>query len=317
MSATLYSGPGKLFFNAKGLFPEGQDAQLRLGVDQGSDEVASAMTGHVDYTTGDVTIPIDFTPFDNWGLLATLYPAAITTPAIGTIVGGAGADVAAKVWTPDGRLYNIHAASMFKHPDMYLGTGKALFGAAQLLGILKTGGAVGTADSFYALTTGAADPGGAFAMSDFVRERWTGAWGTAAGWGGDAGAALEAEDEFTIQFKVNWKLLKVQKLTRAMQLTSVEIMCKFRPYGPTQAQIDSALLIQASGGNLGRRLSSNGADLVLTSAVAGKTVTIKNCSPLNAGYDFGGNKLGNGEMAFYAAATFTAGAFQPLIIFSA
>ncbi len=109
----------------------------------------------------------------------------------------------------------------------------------------------------------------------------------------------------------------MQKLVRGYQLVSVQYMLKFRPYGPTQAQIDSAFLIQASGGALGRRLGgTNAAAMVLTSAITGKTITLENCEPYTGGYDFGGNKLGNGEIAFLNTTTFTTGAPNALIAFS-
>ena len=148
------------------------------------------------------------------------------------------------------------------------------------------------------------DPGGTFVMSDFVRGAWTGAWGAVTGF-----TAIEAEDEWTIEVNAKYSPLKVQGLTRAMKLDSVQFMAKVRPYGPTHTQI----LGIVGGHTAGQRLGS--ADLVLTGP-SSKTITLKNVGLRGAGFEFGGTRLGTGEIGFVTGATFTAGAPDPLLIFS-
>lgn len=312
-SETLYTGPGKIYANSKGIFPEGT-SRINFLIEQESDPVVSGFHGRITETGADISSKIQFTPMDNWGLLATLFPAAVTTPAKGTRIHGAQASpVSWKIWTPDGRLYNSLRTAMTKHPDLGLGVGTPLYGAAEATGILLYNKDPGDAGGLYTITeSAAADPGGNMAMSDFIREPWTGAWGSVTGF-----TAIEAEEKWTISCNVQYSRAKVGKLTRAMILESVEFMAKVRPVGPTQTQIDTATGIHA-GRTLGSRFATtNGHDLVLTSASA-KTITLKNADVKGAGYEFGsGDKLGTGEIGFVSGMTFTTGAVDPLIVFSA
>ncbi len=112
----------------------------------------------------------------------------------------------------------------------------------------------------YTITESAAgDPGGQMTMADFVLwGEWTGAYGAVAGFGGDGGSAIEAEDDWTISTQVKLSPLPVQKLTRAFKLDSVEFMAKVRPYGPTHTNIDAAIGLN-NGRLLGSRFASGSA----------------------------------------------------------
>jgi hypothetical protein len=223
---------------------------------------------------------------------------------------------AAEIYTPDGRLYTFPHAAITKHPDINLGANKALFGSMQITNILAAGITLGAAGAFHSVTeSGATDPGGAFITSDVERGAWYGAWGTSTGFGGDGGAALEAEDGWTISTAVKYSPLAVQKLVRAYKLDEVYFMCKGRPYGPTHTEITAMTGINAGRG-LGQFIpTTNAADLVLTGPNS-KTVTLKNADIVGAGFDFGGTKLGSDEIGFVTGMTFTAGAPQPLLEFS-
>ena len=327
MSATIYAGPGKLYLNAVAIQAEGTNGQITAKTVQTADPVGNALFGRVGYLQGDTIETIDLTPFDNWGILKTLFPAFLGVTCglqTGAMVIGTrphnpagAADAAAKIWTPDGRLYTFPHAAITKHPDIHLGANKPMFGPMQLTNIQATGIAMGTAGAFHTVTeTGATDPGGAFVTSDIERGAWYGAWGTVAGFGGDGGAALEAEDGFTITSSIKYSPLKVQGLTRAYKLDEVYFMVKCRPYGPTHTEITTMTGIN-SGRVLGNYLpSTNAASLVLTGP-NGKTVTMPNADLVGAGFDFGGTKLGSDEIGFISGMTFTTGAAQPLLQFSA
>jgi hypothetical protein len=224
--------------------------------------------------------------------------------------------VTAKVWSIDGRLFTVKRSAVLKHPELHLGVDKALFGDAEIVGILADSKALGDADCLVDITeSGATDPGGPFAMTHFARGKWTGVWGSSAGFGGDAGDPIEAEDEWVITPSVSYQPLVVQNQPRGYVLQSVSYMVKCRPYGPTQAQIDAAVGIHA-GRTLGARIAgSSGADLVLTGPNS-KTITLKNAEPAGAGFEWGGSKLGNGEIGFYTSMSFTSGAANSLIEFS-
>jgi len=326
MSATIYAGPGKLYFNNVAIQAADTNGKIVARTVQDADPVAASMFGRVGYLQGNVIETIELTPFDNWGILKTLFPAYLGVSGAsqtGALVIGtrphnpAGAsDAAAKIYTPDGRLYTFPHCAVTKHPDLHLGANKSMFGPMQLTNIIATGAAMGSADAFHSVTeTGASDPGGAFITSDVDRGAWYGAWGTVAGFGGDGGAPLEAENGFILKTAVKYSPLPVQQLVRAYKLDEVWFMVQGRLYGPTHTQITSMTGIN-NGRVLGNYIpTANAADMVLTGP-NGRTVTLKNADMVGAGFDFGGTKLGTDEVGFVSGITFSTGVPQPLLIFS-
>jgi len=332
MSAqTYYTGPAKVYLgnNSVAMQANGASGQVKFSINEKTSDIATAMFGKIAEGLDDVTGEIDVTPFDAWHLLPTLLPPYLgVTTASGTGF-GAGALVIgtrphgatnspAKIFTPDGRLYMPVRTAVVGHPSLKLSPGEGLYGPVKISclgdptlapgasGFLLTGNAI--------TETAGVDPGDAMALTDFVRGRWTGAWGTLAGWGGDGASTLEGEDGWEIIPDIKYSPRTVQKLTRHMVLDSVAFMAKVRPVGPTQTQIAAALLAHTQGLRLGA--STNAADLVLTGPNS-KTITLKQADIKGAGFEFGGTKLGNGELGFVTSMTFTAGAPAALLAFSA
>lgn len=337
MSVNIYAGPGKLYWNSKGFQANDTNGQIVAKTLMDADPVAVGMFGRVGYLQGNVIETIDLTPFPNWGLLPTLFPTylGVTTAGnTGALVigqqphnpysaGSRAADAAAKIWTPDGRLYTFPHSAITKHPDIQLGPKLPLFGPMQLTNIIASAanGIIGAAGAFHTLVeSGGTDPGGVFITSDYDQGAWYGAWGAGsgpAGFGGDGGAAMEAEDGWTISTAVKYSPLAVQGLVRAYKLDEVYFMTKGRLYGPTHTQITAACGLNNGGRTLGSYIpTSQAADLILTGP-NGKTITQKNADIVGAGFNFGGTKLGTDEVGFVSGMTFTTGAAQPLLVFSA
>jgi hypothetical protein len=327
MSATIYAGPGKVYFNSVALQASEINGAIVAKTEQDTDPVAVSLFGRVGYLQGNVIETIELTPFDNWGILKTLFPAYLGV-TVGSQTGalvigtrphnpGGAADSPARIYTPDGRLYTFPHCAITRHPDLHLGANQPLFGPMQLTNIIATGVAMGSAGAFHSVTeSGASDPGGAFSTGDVDRGAWYGAWGTAAGFGGDGGAALEAEDGFTLKTVVKYSPLAVQKLVRAYKLDEVWFMIQGRLYGPTHTQITAATGINNNRLPGNYIPTGNAADLIL-SGPNGKTVTLKNADAAGAGFHFGGTKLGTDDVGFVSGMTFSGGAPQPLLIFSA
>jgi hypothetical protein len=315
---TIYAGPGKVYTNSVALQPEGENGPINLALIEDTNEIAASMFGRIGEQVADQVVDLTLKPFDSWGNLRTLFPvylgvsvgASAGVLAIGTRPHTA-ANLSTKIWTPDGRLYNIVRSALIGHPTLHLGIGKALFGDVKILGVGDgvtpvAMGASGFLIAGNAITESAAsDPGGNFTMADFIRGAWTGVWGAVTGFD-----AIEAEDEWTIETAVKYSPLKVQGRTRGLKLDSVGFMAKCRPFGPTQTQI----LANIGAHTHGQRLGS--ADLTLTGP-SSKTITLKNAEIKGGGFQFGGTQLGTGEIGFVNEMTFSAGAPQPLLIFSA
>ncbi len=327
--STLYAGPGKIYMSSKVLFPEGENGEIKAEIKQQAINVLSGFHGRVTALQGDAQAAISLTPFDNWSALALLFPsylgvsvgAAAGALVVGTRPHGAG-NVPCDIWTPDGRLYAFTRAAITKHPDLHLAINKALFGPIEITALVGSSKKLGDAGALYTITeTGAADPGGQQG-TDYTRGAWTGVWGASpggpAGFGADgASSPVEAEDEWTITTAIKYSPLPVQQLVRAFKLNRVAFMAKVRPYGPTHTQISTALALN-SGRLLGAQFASAtpGNNLVL-SGPNSKTITLKNTDIVGAGFEFGGTKLGTGEIGFISTMTFTSGAPQPLLVFSA
>lgn len=342
MSATIYAGPAKVYRGldttvvggatgagaARAFQAEGEMGNVVITLLEDTVEYAAGMFGRIGEQSRDQIIEITFRPFDSWFSVDQLFPpwVGITTNASAGVlsIGGrpfalTGSYVGTKVWTPDGRLYNIFRTAVTGHPSMHLGVGKALFGDAKITGLWNETVAVGTTPSsnLMAITeTAGSEPVYAFTLSDFVRGPWTGVWGTVAGFGGAAGSAgggatpMQAEDEWTVEITAKYSPLKVQGRTLNMQLTSVNAMIRFMPYGPSHSDILAAVGIHTQGQRLGAH------DLVLTGP-SSKVITLVNSEVRGVGFKFGGTTLGTGEVGFVMGQTFTAGAPVPFLTLSA
>lgn len=334
MSAqTLYSGPGKLFFNGVGFQADGENGQINCTLDEKTTQRGTAMFGRLLETLDDQIVKIAMTPFDSWGILGALFPTILgVTTTAGAVTNGAGTGLlavgtrphdfaagsvnglaAAKIFTSDGRLYNWVRAAMTKHPEMKLGVGQTLFGGAELTCLGDPGANPGSSGFILAgnaiTETAATDPDSTgFALTDFVNGAWVGAWGAVTGF-----TAMQAEDYWTLVTDVKYSPLTVQKITRHMKLDSAAFMIKARIAGPTHTQIVGKILAHTSGQIL---KETSAVDLVLTGP-ASKTITLKGCEIKGAGFEFGGTRLGTGEVGFVTETAFASGVPAPTLLFSA
>lgn len=325
MSQNYYTGPGKAYFNSVGLQANGAQGTIKASLIEKTSDAGTAQFGKIAETLDDQYAEVELTPFDNWGLMTTLFPTflGVTTGTnTGALLIGTrphtASNVPLKIFTPDGRLYNFVRAALTAHPTLNLGNGQPLYGNVKFtaLGdITKNPGDSAFLLAGNAITESAgSDPGGAMTMSDFIRGKWTAAWGTLAGFGGDGGSAMEAEDGWQLVPDIKYSARTVQKVTRHMVLDSVSFMLKGRPVGPTQTQLATQLLTHAAGSRFGA--GTNAADVVLTGP-SSKTITLKQAELKGAGFEFGGTKLGNGEIGFVISQTFTTGAANPMLVISA
>ncbi len=326
MNDAIYVGPGKVNFNAVAFQPEGTNGAVALRYNEETSQVESGMFGRMGEQEVDQTVELTTRPFDDWGLVPVLFPARVgaTTSAAAAALAvssrahGTGAAVPATVWRPEGVLYTVLRAGIVGHPTLHLGVGKALFDTVRLVGIGVAGVAMGAPGYLMDPPTesGAADPGYAMTLADFVREAWTGVWGSVAGFGGANNVfgnnnPVQAEDEWTIQNEIRYSAFKCQGRTLGFKLDSAAFMARCRPFGPGHTDILAAVAAHAHGELLGL------ADLTLTSALSAKTITLKNADIKGAGFEFGGTTLGTGEVGFVNSMQFTAGAPTALIEFSA
>lgn len=324
--STIYAGPGKVYMVTPGtsLQADGIEGKITMNLTETTADYAAGQWGHIGEQTVDQIVDMSFRPFDIWTSLPTLFPAYLgvdtsaiaggtaaalkvgTRPHAATVASG----THCKVWTWDGRLYDILRAAIVGIPSLHLGVGKPLFGDARIVGLPDLSVAMGSSSYLIASNaiteSGATDPDITFAMTNFVREAWTGAWGSVTGF-----TSIQSEEEWTIDTTAQFSPLKVQGRTLSMQFDSIKFIARCRPFGPTHTQI-----VGAYGAHLqGQRLGSH--DLVLTSSATSRSITLKNAEIKGAGFDFGGTVLGTGEIGFVQEMQFTTGAPTALLVFSA
>ena len=187
--ASLITGPAKLYRGSAGIFTTDD---IVISQEVGTADDVSALHGKLGEFLVDRVYRIAFTPYPNWDQIASLYPAHVTTPAIGTRLFGS-ADTPLTIWSPtQADKLVIEASALTKVPDITLAPDKPLFGAAEFTGLIKSGVELGAGGEHLAYTaSGVADPGGTFAQTTQIQAYWTVVWGAVSGY--DAVRAEEVE----------------------------------------------------------------------------------------------------------------------------
>ena len=338
----LYSGPGQVVSaiqgSSYGFQAEGENGQIKLDFMEKRTRRSNALFGYAKSTLDDQTAKISFTPFDSWALLPALFPKYLGIGTGGSAASGlqigirphdwaagtggnvsANANAATTIFTPDGRLYSVVRTAITKHPGLKLGVGMPLFTGMEITGLADASLALGATSAIItgnaitessASNNAAAGTVPAYAIPDFINGHWTGAWGSVTGF-----TALDAEDGWEIAVDAKYSPLTVQKRTYHMKLDTVEIVCKARLTGQTHTQLAGKVLAHTLGGVLTEGSATN---LVL-SGPSSKTITLYDTEVFmeGSGFEFGGTKLGTGDVAFVTQIDFTTGAPGPAMVFSA
>ena len=316
--STIYAGPGKIVRGSMSLHAEGAGGRIIAKRTDETVPAVSSLFGTVSKYIRDLTVEIDVTPFDDWSMLAYLYPL-ITVATGGTTAGGlsvggdahdptnSGTATPCSIWTPDGRKYPFFRSAVTGHPEIHLGIDKAFYGAAKItcLGQLSKTRDDATFIQDTVVETGGTDTGASYAAANIVRGPWTGAYT------GTGLTSIEVEDEWVVTPQITYNTYKAQGLSRKMTLANVAFAIHGRPVGPTHTQLATAL----EGLTIGQKLTT-ATDFVLTGP-GSKTITLKKAQVTMGGFEFGGTQLGTSEIVFHNSMTFTAGVPDPLLTFSA
>lgn len=301
--ANLKTGPGKIYFKSAGYWPVdviagGPEATWR--------EASAAMFGRMDDVLNDLIFRVSFTPYALWQNLTVLFPTYCTSPTIETSIFG-DADAPASIWGANGDLITLTAAAITKPPSLRLGPDQQLFGSCEITGIIGTGLELSGTTPVYQVAAAQADPGGVFAQTNHLADRWTGVWGAVTGFG-----AIEPDDYFDVSCELNLSTHKSGGVTRDMRVAGVTWMAKCRPNGPTMAQIEAAMKVQGTGNGVGKLASAGAADLTLTSS-GGKSIVLNQAAMRSAGFRIGQNEVRAGEVAWVTTTEFSTGTPAALV----
>lgn len=342
----LYSGPGKVIqtyaSHPYDYQADGENGQIKLAIAGKRTKRSTAMLGYIRSTLDDETVHLSLTPFDSWKILPALFPGylGIDTSAIANgaaaalVIGTRPHDIAAgtvntgattTVWTPDGRLYTIFRTAITKHPVLKLGVGMPLYGDMEITGLVDAASPIGTASKLITSIQGPNDTGAAAAADpdvgnyalDFVNGYWTGSWNSITG--------IDAEDGWELMVDAKYSPLTVQKRTYHYKLDSVEVSVKARLSGPAHSVLMTNTLnntAQVAGATIQNAVNTP-APLVLTGPAgltgSAKTITVTDCQVFfeGGGFEFGGTKLGTGEVVFVSKVDITSGLPTSVLTFSA
>jgi hypothetical protein len=141
--------------------------------------------------------------------------------------------------------------------------------------------------------------------------QYTASWGTAAPYN-----SMISESGFTLTPAIVTEPVAVDNYGIIdMVLKSATAAAQFKPANLTEAQIDTLIALQGSSAWLpGQAIGDGGNDLVISSNLL--VATLKRAGAVDYNLLYATGKLRAGEVAFGAAATFTNGAANPLVIFT-
>lgn len=218
-------------------------------------------------------------------------------------------DIPTVVTGSDAAVHTIKATALTSMPSILLHPEKAAIGPATITGIIGSAKDWTSSDAFYEV----AASGGTFAdstwiPSDPLRQQYSAAYGAITGL-----TDFQMQDGWTIDFRLGYSPVVVQGITRDLKFTSLEVMARGIPVGPTTAQLFAALKVDAaSAGATGRSLYTAAQNLVITGADGTAHVTIPKATLYSGAFTFSGSRLRNGEVAFYACRNYSTGAQQAL-----
>jgi len=302
--AALIRGPAIVTWNGATIFSAGDIVPRHAPV---WNPVQPRMYGAVDRVRRARGIRSPMGLGGAWENLRVLVPTALLNPTIGASLYGT-SDVPLTITARNGDKITYHNAQITRLADLRLGVDENVFAAdVEFTAILANNTAPESNAAYYTGATGQTFTESAFAKTNFKRERWTGAWGSKTGW-----TTVVPQGGFAVAWSLGLAPVTVDGHgTVDMTIQGLVASCRCVPIGPTLAQIEEQMKLAGMAGYgaaHGSLLSSNAADLVLTSS--SMAVTLKNAALTRGGYAFGQEPLRNGEVEWTTTRLFTAGVPQ-------
>jgi hypothetical protein len=270
--------------------------------------VNTSLYGQVDKFISDRVYQVPLQLWGAWENLSTLFPGYAMSPQLGASIFGTTATPLV-ILARNGDQITYANAQITKLANLFLGADSDLF-AADVEFTCVIGNSSGStmfnpedANAYYTTATGQTYADGAFSKANYKRVRFTGAWGSIAGFT----SVIPQRG-----FQVSWDL-DVQPLIcdgfGTVDFTIGENVlqgtCKCIPIQPTMAELEAQ--VAAQGVPFGSLLSANAADLTLTGNGGSPVVVLKSAGITEHGYAFGIEPLRQGEITWTTTRGFTAG----------
>ena len=339
MSLNIYAGPAKVTIavgvapTKYSFYPDGDAGAVKVDLIEGKVERGSAALGFQTHIVTAQSAKVSLTPYDSWSILPVLFPFSCVHTGAGATagplkIGGRAHDTAAGAANglaptsvfglTNSNLYVLNRSAITKHPNMMLGVGKPLFDGLEITGLSDLT-VISPKDIITITESSASDPDATF-TNDYINEKWTGIWGTIAGFGGGGSdVPMQAEDFWTLKTNATYNTRSIAGWPWHMDLKTVEFQLSAKIVGFTHTQLFDRIKAHVQGQALGASATGSGIDLTLTGATTAKTIALKNCevSVDNSAISYGGSGLAAPQVTFYSRVTTLAGAVAPSLIISA
>jgi len=284
------------------LAKEGKDIQQDL-VYEGVD-VGAAGLGLTDKRDKELHYRVSFTPDGRLtaAIAAALYPYG--NPVVGTGI-FTDTDITGSVHGQDGSLDTYSSVALEKMPEMYFHPEKTLLGPCGWLAIRGSGDDWSAANSLVtqANTGGTfADP--AFTNAGIITQNYTLTWGGVTGFA----TATDFYDGLTFQPSVTFEDDTPARYgLYNKRIKTVGGIVRGIPLGQTRQNILAALYAQGTGAARGGSRAANGATLTLTGADSSTPLILYGAALMDQKQAWGITNLRQGEIAWLATPTLTAG----------
>jgi hypothetical protein len=267
-------------------------------------EVGAAGLGATDQRDREMHYRVQITPDGRLtaAIAALLYPYGNPTIGQGIFTD---TDVTLSVEGSDGSLDTYTSAALEKMPELQFHPEKTLLGPAQFLCLRGSGADWSAANSLVTqANTGGAFADAGFASAGIITQNYTLTWGSVAGFA----TATDFYDGLTFQPSVT-----LEDDTPARyglynrRIKSVGGIVRGIPLGQTRQNILAALSAQGAGAARGGSRAASGATLTVTGADASTPLVLYGAALVDQKLAWGVAALRQGEIAWMATPTVTAG----------
>lgn len=293
---TLLRGSARAVLGTSNLFAEGA---LSVTLESEREDRSVDAFGVLQRPFKDRRIVTTLTPVQ-WDNLAGLFPYAST--ALGTSVFGA-TDTALVITPVNGAPLTVVNAAITQMPGIRLAAvGSQFSGDVEITGLIANNASPASAASYYSL--GGAAAGVALTGLDaatLLNASYSATYN---------GTTYFAEDGFEVSFDLSLEPQVVDGHgTVDMLLAGLNVSCRFKPVGATEAEI-LALLDWATGiGDEPTRYP-----LVISAGVGKPKVTLNNAQVDPSALQYVSTDSRFGEIEFTTARTLAAGALDPVFV---
>ena len=270
--------------------------------------VSTSMYGLVDKVLTDRVYKLPLRLWGAWENLSVLFPSYAMSPQVGASIFGTSATPLV-ILARNGDQITYTNTQITKLANLFLGADSDLF-AADVEFTCIIGNSSGStmfnpedANAYYSTATGQAYTDAPFAKTNYKRIRFTGAWGSIAGF-----TSVIPQRGFQVSRELDLRPLTCDGFGTVDFTVGENVFqgsCKCVPIQPTIAELEAQ--VAAQGVPFGTLLSDKVADLTLTGNGGSPVVVLKNAGITEHGYAFGIEPLRQGEITWTTTRGFTAG----------